>query len=141
MDGIENVFQELFRKTVFASHLDDLVEDGVPSDSLDDSYVIIPLIFTDPAADLHSGTERIQDVDFPDHHKFSKADISSINNAARNFPTSVVMTTEKDCQRIRDCKMIPDNLKQRMFYAPIKVNFFSEEEQETFSSILNSYLR
>ena len=62
MDGIENVFQELFRKTVFASHLDDLVEDGVPSDSLDDSYVIIPLIFTDPAADLHSGTERIQDV-------------------------------------------------------------------------------
>ena len=95
-----------------------------------------------PLRNYLSGTYKIvKHFDFPDHHKFSKADISSINNAARNFPTSVVMTTEKDCQRIRDCKMIPDNLKQRMFYAPIKVNFFSEEEQETFSSILNSYLR
>jgi hypothetical protein len=28
-----------------------------------------------------------------------------------------------------------------MFYAPIKVNFFSEEEQESFASILNSYLK
>lgn len=95
-----------------------------------------------PLRNYLSGTYKIvKHFDFPDHHKFSKAEISSINNAARNFPTSVVMTTEKDCQRIRDCKMIPDNLKQRMFYAPIKVNFFSEEEQETFSSILNSYLR
>ena len=95
-----------------------------------------------PLRNYLSGTYKIvKHFDFPDHHKFSKADISSINNAARNFPTSVVMTTEKDCQRIRDCKMIPDNLKQRMFYAPIKVNFFSEEEQDTFASILSSYLK
>jgi tetraacyldisaccharide 4'-kinase len=83
----------------------------------------------------------VRHFDFPDHHKFTKADISTLNNAARVFPTSVLMTTEKDCQRIRDCKKIPDNLKQRMFYAPIKVNFFSEEEQETFASTLSSYLK
>ena len=83
----------------------------------------------------------VRHFDFPDHHKFSKADISTINSAARAFPTSVVMTTEKDCQRIRDCKSVPDNLKQRMFYAPIKVDFFSEEEQQAFAATLNSYLK
>ena len=83
----------------------------------------------------------IRHFDFPDHHKFSKADIATIRRAADAFPTSVVMTTEKDCQRIRDCKSIPDNLKKRMFYAPIKVNFYSEMEQEEFAATLNSYLK
>ena len=83
----------------------------------------------------------VRHFDFPDHHKFSRADISSINSAANAFPTAVVMTTEKDCQRVRDCVTVPDNLKQRMFYAPIKVNFFSEQEQKTFASTLNSYLK
>ena len=83
----------------------------------------------------------IRHFDFPDHHKFTWADISTISRAANAYPTSVVMTTEKDCQRVRDCRNITDNLKQRMFYAPIKVNFYSEMEQEEFSTVLNSYLK
>ena len=90
---------------------------------------------------LSDSYKIVRHFDFPDHHKFSNADISAINGAARAFPTSVVMTTEKDCQRIRDCKSVPDNLKQRMFYAPIKVDFFSEEEQEAFAATLSSYLK
>ena len=78
---------------------------------------------------------------FSDHHKFTWADVSSISSAAKTFPTSVIMTTEKDCQRVRDCKNIPDNLKRRMFYTPIKVNFFSEQEHEQFVSTLKSYLK
>lgn len=83
----------------------------------------------------------VRHLEFPDHHKFTRADISSIYNAARAFPTSLVMTTEKDCQRMRDCVNIPDNLKQRTFYTPIKVNFFSDRERENFASTLNSYLK
>lgn len=95
-----------------------------------------------PLRNYLSDTYKIvRHFDFPDHHKFSQADISTINGAARSFPTSVVMTTEKDCQRIRDCKSVPDNLKQRMFYAPIKVDFFSEQEQQEFAATLNTYLK
>lgn len=95
-----------------------------------------------PLRNYLSGNYKIvRHFDFPDHHKFTRSDISTIYSAAKAFPTSVVMTTEKDCQRIRDCKMVPDNLKQRLFYAPIKVNFFSEEEKETFGATLNSYLK
>ena len=90
---------------------------------------------------LSDNYKIVRHFDFPDHHKFSKADISTIHRAAQTFPTSVVMTTEKDCQRIRDCKIVPDNLKQRMFYAPIKVNFFSNQEHEAFASVLSSYLK
>ena len=95
-----------------------------------------------PLKHFLSGSYKIvKHLKFPDHHKFSQGDVREIEKAARQHPTSVVMTTEKDCQRLRDCKKVPDNLKQRMFYAPIKANFFSDEDRETFSTVLNSYLK
>lgn len=90
---------------------------------------------------LSGNYKIVRHMEFSDHHKFTRTDISSINSAAKAFPTSVVMTTEKDCQRLRDCTSVPDNLKQRLFYTPIKVGFFSTHDQEKFASIVNSYLK
>lgn len=89
-----------------------------------------------------SGTYKIvKHFNFPDHHRFSKSDILSIRDAADAFPTSVVMTTEKDCQRVRDSKAVPASLKQRLFYTPIKTSFLCDEDRERFTSTLLSYLK
>lgn len=90
---------------------------------------------------LSSTYKIVRHHDFADHHRFSRADMAKINSDANAFPTSVVMTTEKDCQRVRDCKNLPDNLKQRMFYTPIKTAFLSEDDKEVFISVLNGYLK
>ena len=90
---------------------------------------------------LSSTYKIVRHYDFADHHKFSRADMTKIFNESRAFPTSVVMTTEKDCQRVRDCKKLPDNLKQRMFYTPIKTAFLSEDDKEVFTSVLTGYLK
>ena len=90
---------------------------------------------------LSSNYKIVRHFNFPDHHKFSKADILSIRDAADTFPTSVVMTTEKDSQRMRDCSNVPANLKQRTFYSPIRSVFMSEKDQTTFAATLNSYLK
>ena len=78
---------------------------------------------------------------FADHHKFSKSDMMKIHGISRAFPTSVVMTTEKDCQRVRDCKKLPDNFKQRLFYTPIKTAFLSENDRQVFISTLTGFLK
>ncbi len=83
----------------------------------------------------------VKHFNFPDHHKFTRSDIHSIRNAADDYPTSVVMTTEKDCQRVRDCKFIPRDLKERMFHAPIKVDFLTDEDRNMFNSIILSPLK
>ena len=93
------------------------------------------------ARQLTSNYKIVKHFNFPDHHKFSRSDIYSIRNAADNFPTSVIMTTEKDCQRVRDSKAVPESMKARLFYAPIKSSFFSEEDKERFTSVLLSYLK
>jgi tetraacyldisaccharide 4'-kinase len=90
---------------------------------------------------LSSTYKIVRHHDFADHHKFSRADMQKIQSDANAFPTSVVMTTEKDCQRVRDCKKLPDNLKQRMFYTPIKTAFLSEDDRRVFASILTGFLK
>lgn len=90
---------------------------------------------------LSSDYKIVRHFNFPDHHRFSRADMLSIRDAAEAYPTSVVMTTEKDCQRVRDCRLVPGNLKQRMFYTPIRTQFLSEEDRCRFVTVLKDYLK
>lgn len=95
-----------------------------------------------PLADFLSGTYKIvKHLNFPDHHSFSKSDINSIAKAAQAYPTSVVMTTEKDCQRVQDSTTVPEQLKKKLFYMPIKVEFLDENEKKIFSKTLDSLLK
>ena len=82
----------------------------------------------------------VRHFNFPDHHAFTRGDIASIASASKAFPTAVIMTTEKDAQRIRDCKKIKDEMKQRLFYLPIKTKFVTEEEEKIFISVVKKSL-
>ena len=90
---------------------------------------------------LSSDYKIVRHLKFPDHHKFSRADVKSIEDAVHDYPTAVAMTTEKDCQRVRDCKKLSDNLKLKLFYTPIKSEFLSHEDKERFTTVLMSFLK
>ncbi len=78
----------------------------------------------------------VRHFNFPDHHNFTKADIQSIRNASDDYSTAVIMTTEKDSQRIIDCQFVPVSIKDRMFQVPIKVNFLTDGDREIFNKTL-----
>lgn len=78
---------------------------------------------------------------FADHHKYNRFDIRRILLATKVFPTALVATTEKDCQRILDYKRIPDTLRQRMFQIPIEVKFLSDKEKSIFEATLLGALK
>ena len=75
---------------------------------------------------------------FSDHHRFTRADIRSISSALKGNSTACIMTTEKDAQRLRDVKKMPDSIKQRLFYMPVQARFLSENEEQSFSSIVTN---
>lgn len=75
---------------------------------------------------------------FPDHHKYKKADISSILSAVKHQPTAAVATTEKDAQRLLDYRAMPAKLKERLFMVPIRAAFLSENEEMIFRSIIDN---
>lgn len=80
--------------------------------------------------------DAITNEKFPDHHKFTKNDIRKISNYAAKNPLSILLTTEKDAQRLRHCPFIPDSLKVRLFYLPIEVDFITEDYKNRFNQYL-----
>ena len=125
-DAAEAVFPEGNPRYIYTNRL--VLFSGIANDAPLLSY-------------LSSDYKIVRHFKFPDHHKFSRADINTIASAAKEFPTSVIMTTEKDCQRIRDCHKIKEELKQRLFYSPIKTAFLTENEKEKFITALKDGLK
>lgn len=125
-DGAEAIFPEGDPRYIYTKRL--ILFSGIANDAPLLSY-------------LSSDYKIVRHFRFPDHHKFSRSDINTIASAAREFPTSVIMTTEKDSQRVRDCHKIKEELKQRMFYSPIKTAFLTEKEKETFIKVLKDGLK
>lgn len=92
-----------------------------------------------PLAQWLSETYRIvAHLTYPDHHYFTNGDVRSIASTAAKFPTSVVITTEKDAQRMRDGKlMVGQDLRNRMFYVPIRVQMLTGVEQNCLKEYLS----
>lgn len=85
---------------------------------------------------LSDSYKIVERLSFPDHHKFTRADIRSLAAAVKHHPTACVMTTEKDAQRLADVKKVPDELRKRMFYLPVEAAFFTPEEETAFAETL-----
>ena len=62
-------------------------------------------------------------------------------SAAKNFPTAIITTTEKDSQRVINYKKMPDTLKEKLFQIPIQVGFLSDHEKTIFETTLMNRLR
>ena len=122
---LERIFEEGDNRYVYSKKL--ILFSGIAKDTplqkyLSDSYSIVKH-FT-----------------FPDHHKYGRSDIRKIANAASDFPTAVIATTEKDSQRIKDVKDVPQTIREKLFEVPIEVQFLTEEEKKVFEATLNQIL-
>lgn len=73
---------------------------------------------------------------YPDHHRFSRGDLREIAAAVRKFPTAAFVTTEKDAQRLRDCRELPAGLNERLFALPIRVAFSTDRELDALRGAL-----
>lgn len=115
------VFEEGDTRYIYSKKL--ILFSGIADDSplrhyLSDSYTIM------------------EAVRFPDHHAFTKKDLDRIDKVATRIHVAGLLTTEKDAQRLRDCKKVPASLKTRTFYLPIAAVFTSDTEKESFAAFL-----
>ena len=80
----------------------------------------------------------VRRLEFKDHHRYTRGDMKKLAGAIKENPTACLMTTEKDAQRMRDVKKVPDKVKQRLFYVPVQATFLSPEEEDAFTQFLIS---
>ncbi|MCF0172274.1 MAG: tetraacyldisaccharide 4'-kinase, partial [Bacteroidales bacterium] len=58
-------------------------------------------------------------IEYADHHYFTKKDIRTISRTARRHPRCILITTEKDAQRLRSNPWVGDDIRERLFCLPI----------------------
>lgn len=72
---------------------------------------------------------RVALMAFPDHHKFSKANIKRIESRLQYMGRdAVVVTTAKDAVRLEEME-IPPSLRQRIWVLPVGVHFLRDAEK------------
>ena len=86
-------------------------------------------------SDSYSITEHVR---FPDHHRYTRADVRKLKATLKRNPTAAFATTEKDAQRLRDLQKMPRELRERMFYIPISVTFADDRERAALLEKLTS---
>jgi tetraacyldisaccharide 4'-kinase len=90
---------------------------------------------------LSDSYKIVRRIGFPDHHRFTKADVRTLRAAMKAHPTACLVTTEKDAQRIVDVKNMPEDLRERMFLIPVQASFLTPEEDTAFTETLLSRLK
>ena len=90
---------------------------------------------------LSDNYKIVRRIGFPDHHKYTRADVGTLSSAVKEFPTACLVTTEKDAQRIVDAKKVPEELRLRMFQIPVEATFLTPEEDAAFTETLLQKLK
>lgn len=73
-----------------------------------------------------------------DHHRFRRDEILEIACFAARHPYSIIMTTEKDAQRLLDNEWLTRGVKERLYYLPIETEFITAEDKAEFLKYLKS---
>ncbi|WP_167619467.1 tetraacyldisaccharide 4'-kinase [Maribellus sediminis] len=88
---------------------------------------------------LQQYTDRMETLSFPDHHAYSEEDINTIKQKfeALQAEKKIIVTTEKDLMRLKNCNNLSEELKKAMYYLPVTVQFLDDDQKSFNKKILN----
>ncbi|MBO7342420.1 MAG: tetraacyldisaccharide 4'-kinase [Alistipes sp.] len=74
-------------------------------------------------------------LNFSDHHVYSVSDIERIVALLEKYPQAMLLTTEKDAVKLRRSRRVPDIMRERLFYQPLKVEFLEGSDEDFLGTL------
>jgi tetraacyldisaccharide 4'-kinase len=92
---------------------------------------------------LKAKNENVAHLAYSDHHNFSKKDINTISKTFSLLSENkIIVVTDKDAVRLKSKDFIPDEIKERIFSIPIKVEFLCyNDDKNQFEKLVTNYVR
>ncbi|WP_114940050.1 tetraacyldisaccharide 4'-kinase [Mucilaginibacter endophyticus] len=93
-------------------------------------------------AHLKKQTQLVIHHNYPDHHRFSLKNISKLADdfSACSSQKKVIITTEKDAQRLGEQDLLPMVKKLPVWVLPIGISFLNNGQQQ-FDELIQTYVR
>lgn len=91
---------------------------------------------------IRSITTKITELAYPDHHNYKLKDLQKIISEYEKIPADdkIIITTEKDAMRLQEFEEFSEQLRDILFYIPVRV-VFMEDKGENFKKIITNYVR
>lgn len=74
---------------------------------------------------------------YSDHHVYSVSDIKRIVECLKMHPEAMLLTTEKDAVKLRRSRRVPDYMRDRLFYQPVKLAFLDGSDEDFLGTLKN----
>lgn len=103
-------------------------------------YLLTGIANPKPLLDhLNERFSHVVQYSYGDHHRFSTQDIASLVKSFKSDPSTekLIITTEKDAQRLLDVRIKELLLNLPLFYLPITVKFSAEDRTLFNEKIIN----
>ena len=71
----------------------------------------------------------VETLDLEDHHSYRMNDLIRMQQLLSKYPNAVIMTTEKDAVKLFNSAAIPAEVRSRMFYERISLEFFKGRDE------------
>lgn len=82
---------------------------------------------------------------YPDHYAYKTKDLNTMKSVLKKGSNNpFIVTTEKDATKLYRSSKIPKEIKQRLYYQPIEIEFlnsFKDNEEEFFNQNILTYVR
>lgn len=138
-------YQQLFFSSINYMSLHDLNGNETNSVIDQDTQVFLLTGIANPNPLLNyikKQTLHVIQHNYPDHHRFSLKNIAKLADefAACSAQKKLIITTEKDAQRLGEQALSPFVNKLPILVLPISVNFLNGQ-QEAFDQLITDYVR
>lgn len=90
---------------------------------------------------IKSEMNEVIHIQLPDHHIYSENDLKTLYHKFDKLSRKkkCILTTEKDAIKLEKLLSVDSNIKNCMYYLPIKVNFL-DNKQEEFDATITDYI-
>ncbi len=109
--------------------------------------VVVMTGIANPEHLLRQARQQFNVVDvmiYPDHYSYKRKDIALMEKAvAKGSDDTVIIITEKDAVKLSSAKKIPANIRKRLYYIPVSIEFmtnFRRNTKEIFMDSLMGYI-
>lgn len=129
-------YQTLMFSRIEYSKPSPLFAETVPYKQNKHTIVVAGIAAPQPFIDHVEKTRtNVQALVYPDHHNFSKEDISRITSTFEGYSAPVnIITTEKDAKRLMSANL-PDEVKKYFYFVPIKAALFDNADSVLINNI------
>ncbi|WP_461453372.1 tetraacyldisaccharide 4'-kinase [Mucilaginibacter sp.] len=137
--------QQVFFTSIAYKQLQSFKGEAVPVKLTEKTivFLITGIASADPLVQhIQKHTQHIIHHKYPDHHRFSLKNIIKLADGFSECRSAdkVIITTEKDAQRLAEHRLLPVTKELPILVMPIGINFLNNE-QEKFDGLVIDYVR